>query len=324
MKFNDEDIFIGIDLGGTNLRVALITGQGKLINNLETLIMANEGPAEGLKKILTLISQLIDQTTQPIRAIGVGSTGPLDRERGCIQNPYTLPGWEDVDIVSAIRLQFGVPVALENDADAAALGESWIGGGKDSKRLVMVTIGTGVGTAFILDGKIYRGVKESHPEGGHILIDPNGPACYCGANGCLESLVSGPSIALQANAFYNNSRFLMKNTNGNPNLLDAALVFQGAKNGDPYCRQLVDRVANYIGLGLVTIMMLYLPDCILLSGGVFGSYSLMKETIENVIIRHNVIIPADQVRIDFAKLGQQSGVFGAARAAQLLVNSGGL
>lgn len=320
MKNDNQDVFIGIDLGGTNVRVASITRNGQLLARYETLIQAENGPDIGLEKINKLINKVIDQTRLTIKAIGIGSTGPLDRERGCIQNPYTLPGWEDVNIVKAIQSKFGVPVALENDADAAALGEAWMGGGKNSKRLAMVTIGTGVGTAFVYEGTIYRGVLDAHPEGGHILIDPNGPECYCGANGCWESLVSGPAIALHAKAFYNDSQYLLENTGGDPNLVEASLVFAGALAGDPNCGQLVERVANYIGLGLVTMMMLYLPDCIVLGGGVLRSYKLMEKKINTVINRHDVIIPATQVEIKFAELGQQSGLFGAVRAAQLLLS----
>ncbi|PKO12472.1 MAG: glucokinase [Chloroflexi bacterium HGW-Chloroflexi-10] len=322
MSISNGEVFIGIDLGGTNVRVASITGSGHILKKRETAIEAARGPQAGLEKISTLISKVIGQTEMPIKAIGIGSTGPLDRERGCIQNPYTLPGWEDVDIVRRLQMQFGVPVALENDADAAALGEAWIGAGKDVKRLAMVTIGTGVGTAFIYDGEIYRGTLGAHPEGGHILIDPNGPACYCGAHGCWESLVSGPAIAAHAAENIAHSSYLLEKTKGDLQLADAALVFAGAWQGDPYCSYMVDRIANFIGLGLVTLMMLYLPDCIVLGGGVLRSYDIMESTIKTVIDRHNVIIPANQVKIRFAGLGQHAGLYGAIRAAQLLVNEG--
>ena len=118
--------------------------------------------------------------------------------RGTINNPYTLPTWEDVPIVDFLVDRFGVPVSLENDADAAALGEYWQGAGRDVQRLCAVTVGTGIGTAYILHGKIVRGNGGWHPEGGHMIIDPSGPQCYCGAKGCWESLASGSAIALFA------------------------------------------------------------------------------------------------------------------------------
>ncbi|MFZ5820772.1 MAG: ROK family protein [Chloroflexota bacterium] len=312
-------ILIGVDLGGTNVRAGAVSSDGQLLHWQETSIEASLGPESGLRKIAQLVAQVLAQTGQPILALGVGSTGPLDRERGCIQNPYTLPGWEDVNIVSRLQEKFGAPVALENDADAAALGESWVGAGRGVPRMSMVTIGTGVGTALILDGEIYRGLGGEHPEGGHIILDPSGPECYCGARGCWESLVAGPAIAqfargadgLQSSALYDDCR-------GDLERIDAANVFRVARTGDAFCLRVVERTAEYMGLGLVSLMMLTLPDCIVLTGGVLRSYDLLEARIRAVVARHDVIIPAARVKIQLAILGQQAGMFGAARAAWLL------
>jgi glucokinase len=317
---SERGILIGIDLGGTNVRAGALTGDGRLLHWKDAPIEAARGPAAGLQTITRLVDEVIAQAGQPVLALGVGSTGPLDRQRGCIQNPYTLPGWEDVDIVTPLRERFGVPVALENDADAAALGEAWAGSGRGVKRMVMLTIGTGVGYALILDGEIYRGLVGEHPEGGHIPIDPSGPECYCGARGCLESLVSGPAIvrlALESD-LASESEFL-RTSLVTSNRIDAAMIFAGARQGDSHCQQLVDRIAEYIALGLVSIMMLILPDVIVLTGGVLKSFDLLEERMRASLARHDVIIPARQVKIQLAKLGQQAGLFGAARAAHLLV-----
>ena len=313
-------ILIGIDLGGTNVRAGVVTSGGQLLNWKDAPIEATRGPKAGLQTITRLVDEVIAQAGQPVLALGVGSTGPLDRQRGCIQNPYTLPGWEDVDIVTPLRERFGVPVALENDADAAALGESWAGSGREMKRMVMLTIGTGVGYALILNGEIYRGFRGEHPEGGHIIVDPSGPACYCGAHGCLESLVSGPAIAhlAEESGLASKSEFLHTLFNELESI-DAALIFAGARQGDAHCQQLVDQTANYIALGLASIMMLILPDSIVLTGGVLKSFDLLEKRIHTCLARYNVIIPAKQVKIQLAKLGQNAGLFGAARAAQLLL-----
>ena len=154
-------VLIGIDLGGTNVRAGAVTSDGQLLAWKDAPIEAARGPKSGLQTITRLVDEVISLVNHPVLALGVGSTGPLDRQRGCIQNPYTLPGWEDVDIISPLRGRFGVPVSLENDADAAALGESWAGAGRGVKRMFMVTIGTGVGTSLILDGQIYRGLDGS-------------------------------------------------------------------------------------------------------------------------------------------------------------------
>jgi glucokinase len=260
------------------------------------------------------------KTDHPALALGIGSTGPLDRQRGCIQNPYTLPGWENVDIVTPLRRRFGIPVVLENDADAAALGEAWLGAGRGLQRMVMLTVGTGVGFALILNGDIYRGLDGEHPEGGHIIIDPSGPQCYCGAHGCLESLVAGPAIARFAreSGRAKTSTFL-QNIPGSLEKIEAISIFEGARQGNTFCRELVDQTANYLALGLVSIIMMTLPDCIILTGGVLRSYDLLEEKIRAALARYDVIVPAKRVQIQLSKLGQQAGLFGAARVAQLLL-----
>jgi glucokinase len=289
-------------------------------------IEASKGPEFGLEKIRNLVTDVINDSTVPVRAIGIGSTGPLDRDKGAIQNPYTLPGWEDVSIVDYLQEHFRLPTALENDADAAALGEAWMGAGRDAGCIFMVTVGTGVGTAMIQENRIYRGVNGAHPEGGHILIDPSGPECYCGARGCLESLVSGPAIAELARktAAGMCDGYLQQVCNGDLKSLSAAQVFDGARAGDETCRELVKTVSNWLGLGLVSIMMLNLPEVIILGGGVMRSYDLMEPYILQVIQKHDIIIPTSKVRLSLAGLGQQAGIFGAARAAFLHLSEGNL
>lgn len=311
-------ILIGIDLGGTNVRAGAVTSDGQLLNWKVVPIGAARGPETGLQTITSLIDEVVTQANQPVLALGVGSTGPLDRQRGCIQNPYTLPGWEDVDIVTPLRERFGVPVALENDADTAALGEAWAGSGQGVKCMVMLTIGTGVGYALILNGEIYRGLGGEHPEGGHIPIDPAGPECYCGAHGCLESLVAGPAIARVASESEDarNSPFFQKTVSEK---IEAITIFNGARQGDAFCQGLVDRTAKYIALGLVNIIMLTLPDRIVLTGGLLRSYDLLEKKIRATLAEYDVIVPASKVQVQLSQLGQQAGLFGAARAAQLLL-----
>ena len=319
MKSN-RGILIGIDLGGTNIRAGAVTSDGQLLNWKDAPIEAARGPEAGLQAITRLVDEVIAQAGQPVLALGVGSTGPLDRQRGCIQNPYTLPGWEDVDIVTPLRERFDVPVALENDADVAALGESWAGSGRGVKRMVMLTIGTGVGYALILNGEIYRGLGGEHPEGGHIPIDPSGPECYCGAHGCLESLVAGPAIARFAieSEKARTSPFLQK-TASDPQKIEAEVIFDGARQGDAFCCELVDRTANYIALGLVSVIMMNLPDCIVLTGGILRSYNMLEDKIRATLVKYDVIVPAKKVQIQLSQLGQGAGLYGAARAAQLLL-----
>jgi len=311
---------IGVDLGGTNVRAGAFTPGGDLITASETPIDAALGPDTGLATIQTLIDQVIRVSKLEAAAIGIGSTGPIDRVRGLINNPYTLPGWDHVDILSPLRARYGVPVAFENDADAAALGEVWVGAGRGVSRVFMLTLGTGVGTAFIVNGAIYRGLDDEHPEGGHIPIDPLGPACYCGGNGCLESLISGPAITERAVRLAGEQpRGYLHEHLSDPQGVDAGTVFTGARLGDATCLFLVEEVAATLARGLASIFMLLLPDRVLLTGGVTRSFELVEPPLRRSLAKYHVIIPASRVDVRLAGLGQRAGIYGAAKAAQQLL-----
>jgi glucokinase len=164
---SSAEFVVGIDLGGTNVRAAVVSRDGEIKAWAQAPIEASRGAEQGIQRIQTLIQGVMQQAgIRRIAGIGFGSTGPLDRQRGFIQNPYTLPGWENVDVRTPLSQAFDAPLIMENDADAAALGEAWLGSGKGSSRFALVTIGTGVGTGFVLDGHIYRGMDGEHPESG--------------------------------------------------------------------------------------------------------------------------------------------------------------
>jgi len=311
---------VGIDLGGTYLRVGSISEDGKLLDWQESPLEAASGPEHGLALIRELIDRLVKKTsTDGLLGIGIGSTGPIDREQGCIQNPYTLPTWEDVDILTPLRDRYQVPVVLENDADAAGLGEYWKGAGQGVSRLVLVTVGTGVGTAFIYQGEIYRGIDGVHPEAGHMVIDPNGPVCYCGAHGCLESMVSGTAISQIARSraagdYPQVPQKLIKMAGGHLEDITAEIVAEAALAGDLFGLAIIQEAAYSLGLGLVNLIVTYLPEKILLAGGVMKSYPLFQPALIETIARHNVVVPSRSVKIELAKLGNTAGTIGAAYA----------
>ena len=309
-------IVIGIDLGGTNVRVGAVTLQGELLTAREAPIEAARGPQLGLTRIMDLIDGVQTECGDaPLLGIGIGCTGPVDREHGMVQNPYTLPTWENVDILRPLTERYRVPATLENDADAAALGEAWMGAGKGVERLAAVTVGTGIGTAFIYRGQIYRGFEGYHGEGGHILLDPNGPECYCGARGCWEMLAAGPAIALQARevAAAEPTRMLDL-AGGELDKITAFHLAQAAREGDPAALRLAERIATYLAWGMVNLITLLMPDCVVLGGGVIESFDVFEPTFRRVLYRHNVMAPIERVRIERARLGSRAGMLGAARA----------
>jgi len=292
-----QPIAIGVDLGGTHVRVGAFDLEGQLLGQNEASI-ASIAPDSGLSLIEHLIREMIDSTNaSSLLGIGIGATGPVDSVRGIINNPYTLEGWSNVPIVERLNKTFNVPVRLENDADAAALGEYWQGAGREAKRLYAVTVGTGVGTSLIVDGRIYRGVDGSHPEGGHQLIDPNGPECYCGHRGCWESLISGTAISSQARGAKN---------------MDAGSVAEAARAGEPAALAIMQKAARDFSLGIVNIISFFVPDVLVLSGGVMKSADLFLPTLEQALKTPNPMVPFDRVKIMPAQLGYYAGLYGGA------------
>jgi glucokinase len=305
-------VAVSVDIGGTLVRVGAFDGKGQLLGQKEAGI-ASIGPENGLR----LLEQLIQETLDSVKAeallgIGIGCTGPLDVIRGLVNNPYTLAGWSNVPIVEHLNKAFDVPVKLENDADAAALGEYWKGAGRGAHRLYAVTVGTGVGTALIVEGKIYRGADGSHPEGGHQLIDPNGPECYCGYCGCWESLISGTAISSAARRTEKNDR-LVEMAGGDPDRIDARLVAQAARDGDPVASAIMQKAARDFSLGVINIISFFVPDVLVLSGGVMKSADLFLPTLEQTLRTPNPMVPFDRVQIVPAQLGYYAGLYGGAR-----------
>jgi glucokinase len=309
-------VVVGIDLGGTYVRVGVFRPHGKLLHTAQLPIQADQGGQAGVQRIIDLVEQALQESGGQLTGIGMGSTGPLDSTLGLIQNPYTLPGWENVPVIQPLRHHFGVPVVLENDADVAALGEYWAGAGQGVERLFAITIGTGIGTAYIYHGQIYRGLGCHHPEGGHHIIDPSGPACYCGAKGCWEAIAAAPAIATRAqNAAHDQpATLLLQLAGGDPSKIDARLVAEAARLGDHLASQVLAETARYIGLGIINIIALFLPETIVLSGGVMKSADLLLPQIQALVDEHDVIHPVHQVRIVTASLGYHAGLYGAAYA----------
>ncbi len=290
--------------------------QGELLAVEQCELLAAQGPQAGLERIAGLVESLAAKVAalgkgERLAGIGMGCTGPVDAQRGVIVNPGTLPGWVDVPVVEWLKQRFGVPACLENDADAAALGEYWMGAGRGTDRLYAITVGTGIGTACIIDGQVYRGVGGFHPEGGHLLVDPAGPACYCGGRGCWESLASGTAIAASMRAALEAQGALY---GAWAERCDGQAVADAARRGDTLALQVMERAADAFAQGLFSILMLFFPEMIVLSGGVMRSYDLFQPAIARTLQAASVYIPTGSVRVELARLGYYAGMYGAAYA----------
>jgi glucokinase len=301
---------IGVDIGGTNTRVGLLTPQGTLLARRSAPTRPERGSSAALEQLIELIEALLDDDVGTLEGIGVAVTGPVDPRTGIVNNPYTLRGWGPTNLVGPLRDRFRVSVEIENDANAAALGEWWRGAGQDSRRLAVVTIGTGIGVGLLIDGHVQRKPDGSHGEAGHHVLDPEGPPCYCGAHGCWEVLAAGPAIARAA--LHDATLDLLGDTPHENQDAIADAVINAALTGDPAAMPVLNRIAEWIGLGLVNLVAFFTPDTVVLGGGVGARcFSLMAPTIERVLEQHRPLVPTD-VNLRVAETGDDAGILGAA------------
>lgn len=295
-----------VDIGGTKIAVGIVDGDGKVLASQERPTDADRGYSHALGNITDMLRTTARMANTTISGIGIGSTGPIYPLTGEIGNVNFFPHWEGENPVKDLTEIFAVKVAIENDGDAAALGEAGWGAGKNKKRLIYVTIGTGIGTGLIFDGQLYRGVDQAHPEIGHHIIDPSGPPCLCGFRGCWESLAAGPAMV----AWLENEA---PNGYAYRDQLNAKRICELALEGEELARRAVERETYYLGLGLANLVTLFAPDAIVLGGSVMKSASLFLGGIRKIINESCRFVPFERTELTLASLGDSANLIGAAR-----------
>jgi len=297
-----------VDIGGTKIAVGVVDENGRVLAKAECPTDVPRGLPNAMRRVAEMVTQCASRCGVKITGIGIGCTGPVDPVSGALGNVNLLPGWEGGNPVQMVSREFGVSAAMENDADAAGLGEAVWGSGKGKARLVYVTISTGIGASVILEGKVYRGAGDCHPEIGHHVIEPSGPLCSCGARGCWESLASGPAMVewIQANApaSYQSPE------------MSARLLCDRARAGDEWARRAVEREGYYLGVGLANIISVFTPDAIVLGGGVMKSANLFLDRIHQSVRENCRLVPFERVEIALASLGPDVALIGAAQVWQ--------
>jgi len=283
---------IGIDIGGTKISCVLATDKGKI---LKKEVIVTTGPKKSLDKIIAIIKTF---PLRSIRGIGVGSPGPLDPIKGIILNTPNMRSWHNFNVKQYLRQHFKMPIVMDNDANAAGLGEKIFGAGKKAKNIFYFTVSTGVGGGLILDGKIHQGASFDAAEAGHMVILQNGPKCGCGKKGCLEALSSGPAIAKRAKA-------------QGLKLKTAKEVVDAAKAGNKKALKIVEEAAYYLGIGVANIMNVINPDMIVIGGGVSQAGNLLFKTVRKIAKKESFGQTYKVCPIVPAKLGAHSGDLGA-------------
>jgi glucokinase len=306
---------LGIDIGGTKLAAGIVETAGNILARGEVPTLAAEGPERVLNRLIRLAEDVLaapSVSSHAIQRIGIGCAGPVDRQTGLILDPPNLPGWVRVPLVERMEKALGRPAVLENDANAAALGEFRYGAGKGASSFVYLTVSTGIGSGIILNGKIWHGVKDGAGEVGHMTLLPDGPICGCGNRGCLEALASGPSIARRAREALATGRPSRLRAAGVPTAVD---VVRLAQEKDVVAAEVWDETVKFLGLGVAAIVTILAPERVVIGGGVTQAGDFLFEPLRREVRRRVKLVAVESIPILPAALGPDVGILGAAAIA---------
>jgi glucokinase len=298
-----ESAAIGIDIGGTTISVGLVRESGLVEGRLVLPTDAERGFAEAMERIAQAIDGLLVSAgcrRDDLAGIGIGCAGPVNPVAGTIHNPFTLPGWEGANPVRVLEDEFSVRAYLENDADAAVLGEAHAGSARALRDVVMLTFGTGVGGGALIGGRIHRGANGEHPEIGHILVDPRGPECYCGIRGCLESVASGTALSRAGQA---------------AGFADAAEIFEKAGAADESASLLVERAVSAVASAFWTILHTFAPEKVVFGGGLMERQFDVFAPALRERARLAELAWGQRFQFSRAELANDAGLVGAAHRA---------
>jgi glucokinase len=295
-----------VDIGGTKIAAGMVDPAGRVLSRVESPTAPDAGYSKARDRIASMLREVSASAGAEITGIGIGSTGPVYPFSGEFGDVNFFPSWRGENPVRDLERIFQVSAAMENDADAAALGEAGWGIGKGKQRVIYVTVGTGIGVGIILDGQVYRGVDQAHPEIGHHLVDPSGPLCDCGFHGCWESLAAGPGMVkwLESNAPPDYSHRTE---------LTAKKIFELAQQGESWASRAAEHEVRYLGLGLANLVTMFVPEIIVLGGSVMKSAGSFLEKIRKVIAASCRFVPSEKTELALASLGEDTNLIGAAR-----------
>jgi glucokinase len=311
---------IGVDVGGTKVAAGLVDPAGKIKYSTRVAMVANKGAAAGLAAVTQAIDIVRAKSATSggadgeLRGIGICSPGPLDPHTGIVINPPNLVCWRNFPLADEVSKIYGVPVKVDNDANAGALAEALWGAGRGYCNVFLTTLGTGVGTGIVQDGHIYHGRTGAAGEGGHMSIDYRGPLCGCGKPGCIEVFASGPAIAKRAQAKLadgtHDSSALLRLANGNPNAVTAEMVGQAYATGDAVAAETLRDTVNLLSIWLSNIIDLLEPDVLIMGGGVAAMMAPFFDDIRKRLPALCVNSRGNEIPLVPAYYGADAGIAG--------------
>ena len=314
MKSGSNDLIFAADLGGTHLRAATVDACGKIHFRSKQSTPHGTDPHE----IIDALVQAVDEYKKVLRgeadrlkAVSLVVPGTVNVEHGTVVKAPNLPCLDNFPLAAALTDKLGLPAILENDANAAAVGEMWQGAARGSSTIICVTLGTGVGGGIILDGELWRGVDGAAAEIGHMCVDPfGGVACTCGSRGCLEVFASATAIVRmtrEASPRYPES-ILHASRN-----LSAQTIFEAGLKGDELALEIFRRMGVYLGIGLANLINILNPEMIVIAGGVVNGWDLFEKHMLHEVEERAFPLLAARVKIVRAECADDAGLLGAAR-----------
>jgi glucokinase len=308
-----EKIYIGVDLGGTSIKVGICNEEGKLLHTFEGPTESEEGPQAVLDRIAQYVKQIVSDSSyswEQVAGVGAGIAGFIDLEQGIVIESVNLK-WQNVEITRELNERLNLPVKVNNDANVAALGEAWSGAGKGVQHLICLTLGTGVGGGIIINGKIIEGFRGMAAELGHIKIVPDLEAiqCGCGQMGCVETVSSATGIIRMAKDAVGRGEITSLSELDS---ISAKAVFDAAKDGDEVAIRIVKRAAYYLAKAMAAVAVVLNPQRFIIGGGVSKAGDVLFDEIRKVYKQNVPAVFVDGVDIVPAQLGNDAGIVGAA------------
>lgn len=311
--------YIGCDLGGTNLRAAIVDVEnGEVLRHMSIPTLARDGHEAVMKRMADLFLRVIEEANMQkdeIGGIGIGVPGVLDLEKGETLFLPNLPGtWPHVPLRDTITRLTGLPTALLNDVRSITNGEWRFGAGRGEDTVAVFAIGTGIGGGLVVNGQLHLGIGGTGGELGHTMIDFNGPRCGCGNDGCLEAYASGPAIAAMGMKAVSQglTTSIAKLCEYDLNRITPKLIAKAAEAGDEIARDIYEKAGFYIGIAAASICASIGPRRIIIAGGVSRAGDLLLEPIRRTVRERVYVMPVEQVEVVPSQLGDNAGVIGVA------------
>ena len=306
-------VVVGVDLGGTNLRTALLSSEGDILDKRKEATHSSEGWKKVVARLvnnITLQREIAAQRGLDVAAVGVGAPGVIQMDKGIVVKSPNFPDWNNLPLRDELEQALHIPVIIENDANAAALGEQWRGAGRDISSMILLTLGTGVGGGIVLDKRIWHGADGMAGEIGHMTLIPDGRPCSCGNTGCLEMYASGRGIVQS----YCEDPGVPRSSDSVRGITSEK-IYQLAGEGDAIARRVMKDMGRMLGIGIANLINIFNPQMIVIGGGVKDAWPLFIDATREEVMRRAFQVPAERTEIVPTLLGDDAGMVGAAAVA---------